>query len=104
MPFNKSIEIINFILSPYSYLTLKLHLHSYVFSCDEQLKMIRFHSVRPFVFPSVHPSLFFLFVSLKFLLVLKRVDGVSRQFKERLNFNGSFKEVLRVFQWYFKDV
>ena len=46
---------------------------------------------------SVRP-LFFLLVSLKFLLVLKSFKGVSRQFKEHLNFNGSFKEVLRVFQ------
>ena len=60
-------------------------------------------SVRLFVFPFVRP-LFFLLVSLKFLLVLKSFNGVSRQFKECLKFNGSFKEVLRVFQGCFKDV
>ena len=43
-------------------------------------------------------------MSLKFPLVLKSFNGVSRQFKECLNFNGSFKEVLRVFQGCFKDV
>ena len=53
---------------------------------------------------SVRPSLFFLLVSLKFLLVLKSFNGASRQFKECLKFNGSFKEVLRVFQGCFKDV
>ena len=52
--------------------------------------------VRPFVFPFVRP-LFFLLVSLKFLLVLKRFNGVSRQFKEGLKFNGSFKAVPRKF-------
>ena len=56
--------------------------------------------VRPFVLL----SLFFLLVSLKFLLVLKSFNGGSRQFKECLKFNGSFKEVLRVFQGYFKDI
>ena len=52
--------------------------------------------VFPFVFPSVRP-LFFLLVSLKFLLVLKSFNGVSRQFKECLKFNGSFKAVSRKF-------
>ena len=55
------------------------------------------------VFPSVRP-LFFLLVSLKFLLVLKSFNGVSRQFEECLKFNGSFKEVLRLFQGCFKEV
>ena len=58
-------------------------------------------SVRPCFRPS---PFFFLFVSLMFLLVLKSFDGVSRQFKECLNFIGSFKEVFRVFQGCFKDV
>ena len=49
-------------------------------------------SVRPFVRP-----LFFLLVSLKFLLVLKCFNGVSRQFKEYLKFDGSFKAVSRKF-------
>ena len=40
----------------------------------------------------------FLLVSLKFLLVLKSFDGVQRQFKECLDFNGSFKEVLGCFK------
>ena len=39
-----------------------------------------------------------------FLLVLKSFDGVSRQFKECLNLNGSFKGVSRVFQGCFKGV
>ena len=51
-----------------------------IFSCDEQL---RCHSVRVFVRvfvrPFVHP-LFFLLVSLKFHLVLKSFNGVSRKF------------------------
>ena len=53
-------------------------------------------SVRSFVFLSVRP-LFFLLVSLKFLLVLKSFNGVSRQFKECLKFNGSLKAVSRKF-------
>ena len=40
--------------------------------------------------------LFFLLVSLKFLLVLKSFDRVSRLFKGYLKFEGCFKEVLRV--------
>ena len=39
----------------------------------------------------------FLLVSLNFLLVLKSFNGVSRQFKECLKFNGSFKAVSRKF-------
>ena len=58
---------------------------------------------RVFVCVFVHP-LFFLLVSMKFLLVLKSFNGVSRQFKECLKFNGSFKEVLRVFQGVLKGV
>ena len=50
-----------------------------------------------FVFLFVCVSLFFLLLSLKVLLVLKSVNGVSMQFKECLKFNRSFKEVLRVF-------
>ena len=73
-----------------------------IFSCNEQLKKWRCPSVCSFVFPSV-PFLFLL-VSLKFLLVLKIVNGVSRQFKECLKFNGSFKEFLRLFQGCFKEV
>ena len=42
-------------------------------------------------------SPFFLVVSLKFLLVLKSFNGVSRQFKVCLKFNGSFKAVPRKF-------
>ena len=53
-------------------------------------------SVRPFVFPFVRP-LFFFFLSLKFIFVLKSVNGVSMQFKECLKFNGSFKGVLKKF-------
>ena len=41
-------------------------------------------------------------MSLKFLLVLKSFNGVARQFKKCLKFNGSFKEVLRVFAESFK--
>ena len=48
-------------------------------------------SVRPFVRPSVR-TLFFLLMSLKFLLVLKSFNGVSRLF------NGCLKEVSRMFQ------
>ena len=43
-------------------------------------------SLSLFVLPFVP---FFLLVSLKFLLVLKSFNGVSRQFKECLKFNGS---------------
>ena len=49
-------------------------------------------------------TLFFLLVSLKFLLVLKSVNGVSRQFKECLKFNGSFKAVSRKFKGCFTGV
>ena len=45
--------------------------------------------------PSV--CFFFLLVSLKFLLGLKSFNGVSRQFKECLKFNGSLKAVSRKF-------
>ena len=52
---------------------------------------------------------FFLLVSLKFLLVLKSFNGVSRLFTGCLTFSfngvfGSFKEVSRKFQGYFKRV
>ena len=52
--------------------------------------------VRPSVRVSVRP-LFFLLLSLEFLLVLKSFNGVSLQFKECLKFNGSFKAVSRKF-------
>ena len=68
-----------------------------VFSCDEQLKKWRCHSVRSFVRVSVRLPPFFLLVSLKFLLILKSFNGVSRQYKECLKFNGSFKGVSRKF-------
>ena len=42
--------------------------------------------VRSFVRSFVFPSLFFLLVSLKFLLVLKSFNGVSRLFKVCLKF------------------
>ena len=58
-------------------------------------------SLNPSVFPFV--PLFFL-LSLKFLLVLKSVNGVLMQFKECLKFNGSFKAVSRLFQGSFKGV
>ena len=45
-------------------------------------------SIRVFVCP-----FFFLLVSLKFLLVLKSFNGVSRQFKGCLKIKGSFKDV-----------
>ena len=62
-------------------------------------------SLSPSVFPFIRLFVpFFLLLSLKFLLVLKSVNGVSMQFKECLKFNGSFKEVLRAFQGCFKDV
>ena len=47
---------------------------------------------------------FFLLVSLKFLLVLKSFNTVSRQFKECLKFNGSFKDVSRKFLGCFMEV
>ena len=40
---------------------------------------------------------YFLLVSLKFPLVLKSFNVVSRQFKGCLKFNGSFKDVSRKF-------
>ena len=52
-----------------------------IFSCDEHLKKWHCHSVRSFVRVSVRPSPFFLLVSLKFLLVLKSFNGVSRKFQ-----------------------
>ena len=55
-----------------------------------------FSCFRVFVFSCFRP-LFFLLVSLKFPLVLKSFNGVSRQFKECLKFNGSFKAVSRKF-------
>ena len=51
--------------------------------------------VTQFVRPSVHVSVPFIFilVSLKFLLVLKSFNGVSRLSKVCLKFKGSFKDV-----------
>ena len=49
------------------------------------------------VHSSVRPSLFFLLVSLKFLLVLKSFNGVSRLFKGYLKFTESLKDVSRKF-------
>ena len=46
---------------------------------------------------SVRPSLFFLLVFLKFLLVFKSFNDVSRVFKGCLKFKGSFKDVSRKF-------
>ena len=54
-----------------------------------------FSCFRVSVFLSV--PFFFLLVSLKFLLVLKSFNGVSKQFKQCLKFNGSFKAVSRKF-------
>ena len=53
--------------------------------------------VRLFVCVSMCVSLCLLFVSLKFLLVLKSFNGVSRLFKGYLEFKGSFKNVSRKF-------
>ena len=61
------------------------------------------------VHPSVRP-LFFVLVSLKFPLVLKGFNVVSRQFKGCLKFIGSFKDVSSfkgvswIFQGCFKEV
>ena len=70
---------------------------THIFSCNEQLKNWCCHSVRSSGRSCFRPSPFFLLVSLKFLLVLKSFNGVSRQFKECLKFNGSFKAVSRKF-------
>ena len=43
-------------------------------------------------------TLFFLLVSLKFFLVLKSFNCVSRKFKECWKFQGCLKEVSRMFQ------
>ena len=43
-------------------------------------------------------------MSLKFLLVLKSFNGVSRLFKWCLKFKGSFKDVSRKFKVCFKEV
>ena len=66
--------------------------------------------VGSFVCPFVRPF-FFLLVSLKFYLVLKSFNGVSRKFLVCLKFvgvlrklQGYFKEVLRVFTKSFKEV
>ena len=60
--------------------------------------------VRLFVCVSMCVSLCLLFVYLKFLLVLKSFNGVSRQFKGCLKFSGSFKDVSRKFQGCFKQI
>ena len=43
-------------------------------------------------------------MSLKFFVVLKSFNGVSREFKGCLKFKGDFKEVLRVFTESFMGV
>ena len=62
--------------------TLSFHsIHFFeVFSCDEQLKKWRRHSVCSFVRSSFR-SLFFFLVAFEFYLVLKSVNGVSRKFQ-----------------------
>ena len=60
--------------------------------------------VRSFVRSFVFPSLFFLLVSLKFLLVLKSFNGVSRKLKGRMKFQVCFKKVSRMFQESFMGV
>ena len=72
------------------------------FSCDEQLKKWRCHSVRPYVCPFFSFSV--LGVCSAFFLVLKCFNRVSRKFKGCLNFLGSFKEVSRMFQEILKGV
>ena len=62
------------------------------------------HSVCSSVLPFVRPSLFFLLVSVEFLLVLKSFNGGLRLFKKYLKFKGSFKDVSRMFQRSFKGV
>ena len=64
-----------------------------IFSCNEQLKKLCCHSVCVFLCPFFRP--FFLSVSLKFHLVLKSFNVVSRLFKGYLMFKGSFKNVSR---------
>ena len=56
------------------------------------------------VCPFFHSFLVFLLVSLKFLLVLKSFNSVSRLFKGCLKFKRSFKGVYRKFQGRFKEV
>ena len=46
----------------------------------------------------VRVSLFFLLVSLKFLVIFKSFNDVSRVFKGCLKFKGSFKDVSRKFK------
>ena len=59
--------------------------------------------VNVFVCPCFSSFLFFHLVSLKFLLVLKRFNGVLRLVKGYLKC-GCFKEVLRAFTESFKGV
>ena len=75
-----------------------------IFSCDEELKKWRCHSVCSSFRSSFCPSLFFLLVSLEFLLVLNGFNGASRLFKGYLKFKGSFKDVSRKFQGCVKEV
>ena len=49
-------------------------------------------------------SHFFLLVSFKFLIVVKSLDGGSRQFKGCLKYNGSFKNASMKFKECFKEV
>ena len=78
---------------------------NFIFKNNEQVQTFlaamsssRSDVVTKYLCPSVCPSLFFLLVSLKFLLVLKSFNDVSRQFKGCSRFNGSFKDVSRMCQ------
>ena len=79
------------------YMSLKLSKNQFKTNFLAAMSSSRSDVVTQFVRVSVRPSPFFLLVSLKFLLVLKSFNGVSRQFKECLKFNGSFKAVSRKF-------
>ena len=69
------------------------------------LSSLRSDVVTKFVCSCVCPSIpFFLLVSLKFLLVFKSFNDVSRVFKGCLKFKGSFKDVSMKFQGSFKGV
>ena len=90
------------------WITNFLDLHFFLAAMSSSRSDVVTQSVCPFVRLSVCPfvrsSPFFLLVSLKCLLVVKSFKSVSRQFKECLKFNGSFKEVLSVFQGCLKGV
>ena len=78
-----------------------LELSLAIFSCDEQLKKGRCHSVRLFVRSSVR-NLFFLSVSLELVVHLECQQGDSRCLKGVFHvskvFQRSIKVVSRVFQ------